>query len=56
MANKRVDVVFAGGGMVGLTLAIALARSGLSVTVVDRETPDSVVNLAYGGRVATHGR
>jgi len=52
MANKRVDVVFAGGGMVGMTLAIALARSGLSVVVVDREPPASVLNLAYDGRAS----
>ena len=38
--------------MVGLTLAIALARSGLSVTVVDRETPEAVLGLDYDGRAS----
>ncbi|MDF1750488.1 MAG: UbiH/UbiF/VisC/COQ6 family ubiquinone biosynthesis hydroxylase [Alphaproteobacteria bacterium] len=52
MANDRVDVAFAGGGMVGLTLAIALARAGITVAVVDRETPKSVLNLAYDGRAS----
>ena len=49
---KRFDVVFAGGGMVGLSLAIALARSGLTVAVVDRETPEAVLDLAYDGRAS----
>jgi 2-octaprenyl-6-methoxyphenol hydroxylase len=52
MANDRVDVVFAGGGMVGLTLGIALARAGVSVAVVDKETPASVQALAYDGRAS----
>lgn len=48
----RTDVVFAGGGMVGLSLAIALARAGIQVVVVDRETPESVQSLAYDGRAS----
>ena len=48
----RFDVVFAGGGMVGLSLAVALARSGLTVAVVDRETPEAVLDLAYDGRAS----
>lgn len=48
----RTDVVFAGGGMVGLSLAIALARAGLQVVVVDRETPQSVQALDYDGRAS----
>lgn len=46
------DVVFAGGGMVGLTLAIALARSGLRVAVIDQETPEAVLGLGYDGRAS----
>jgi 2-octaprenyl-6-methoxyphenol hydroxylase len=52
MAPDRVDVVFAGGGLVGLTLAIALARAGMRVASVDRETPKSVLGLDYDGRAS----
>ena len=52
MSAERMDAVFAGGGMVGLTLALALARAGLRVTVVDRETPASVMDLKYDGRAS----
>ncbi len=48
----RFDAVFAGGGMVGLTLALALARAGLRVAVVDRETPADVAALSYDGRAS----
>jgi len=33
---QRYDVVIAGAGLVGLALAPALARAGLSVALVDR--------------------
>ncbi len=36
MNAERFDVMVAGGGLVGLALAPALARSGLSVALVDR--------------------
>ncbi|MCR9219514.1 MAG: UbiH/UbiF/VisC/COQ6 family ubiquinone biosynthesis hydroxylase [Alphaproteobacteria bacterium] len=50
--TRRYDVLFAGGGMVGLTLACALARAGLKVAVVDRETPAAVAALDYDGRAS----
>ncbi len=36
MSAERFDVVIAGAGLVGLSLAPALARAGLSVALVDR--------------------
>ena len=36
MDPERFDVVIAGAGLVGLALAPALARAGLSVALVDR--------------------
>ena len=36
MSGERFDVVIAGAGLVGLALAPALARAGLSVALVDR--------------------
>ncbi len=36
MTSRRCDVLVAGGGLVGLSLAPALARAGLAVALVDR--------------------
>ena len=46
--NQHVsaDVIILGGGLVGTTLALALARSGLSSVVVD--PADSAITLAAG--------
>ena len=38
---ERADVIILGGGLVGLTLALALDRHGLSAIVVDPADPDS---------------
>lgn len=46
------DVIFAGGGMVGLTLAVALAEQGLRCAVVDKEDPATVLDAAYDGRAS----
>src|SRR5258708_6815370 len=45
-------VVIAGGGMVGLTLAIALARGGLEVVVADPMTAEQMADERFDGRVA----
>ena len=44
------ELVIVGGGLVGLTLAIAVAEAGLDVAVVDRETPDVTVTPEFDGR------
>ncbi|HSC97627.1 MAG TPA: FAD-dependent oxidoreductase, partial [Casimicrobiaceae bacterium] len=36
---ERRDVVIAGAGLVGLSLAAALARSGITVALLDRQPP-----------------
>ena len=46
------DVLVAGGGLVGMPLALALARSGLSVTLVDQLSPAQVIDAAFDGRVS----
>ena len=48
----RVDVVIGGGGMVGLTLAIALAKGGLTVAVADPVPAKAVLSDKFDGRVS----
>ncbi|MCE9522184.1 MAG: FAD-dependent monooxygenase [Alphaproteobacteria bacterium] len=51
--NRRADVVIAGGGMVGLTLGLALARAGLETIVVDGFDPGLVLDAKFDGRVSS---
>ncbi|MBM3468762.1 MAG: 2-octaprenyl-6-methoxyphenyl hydroxylase [Alphaproteobacteria bacterium] len=46
----KVDVVIIGGGLVGGTLGIALAQEGISVAVIDRESPDELLKPDLDGR------
>lgn len=46
------DVIIAGGGFVGLTLALALADQGLKVSVADPVTPEAAAEAAFDGRVS----
>lgn len=50
--RRSTDIVIGGGGMVGLTLGIALARSGFSVAVVDPLPRDTVLDATFDGRVS----
>ncbi|MEQ9489920.1 MAG: 2-octaprenyl-6-methoxyphenyl hydroxylase [Alphaproteobacteria bacterium] len=47
---SRADVAIVGGGLVGLTLAAALGKAGLTVTVIDRDRPSTHVAPEYDGR------
>src|SRR6185436_16543001 len=47
---QRSDVIILGGGLVGLTLAIALDRHGLAVIVVDPADPATQIAPSYDGR------
>lgn len=47
-----LDVAVIGGGLAGLTQAIALASHGLSVAVIDREDPARVRDAGFDGRVS----
>jgi 2-octaprenyl-6-methoxyphenol hydroxylase len=47
------DVVIAGGGLVGLTLGIALADAGLETVVVDGTDPAAMREAAFDGRVSS---
>jgi 2-octaprenyl-6-methoxyphenol hydroxylase len=48
----RSDVLIVGGGMVGLTLALALGGAGLEVVVVDRDDPSTLLAAPYDGRAS----
>ena len=46
----RADVIILGGGLIGLTLALALDRHGLRVIVIDPADPERNVAPAFDGR------
>jgi 2-octaprenyl-6-methoxyphenol hydroxylase len=48
--DRSCDVAIVGGGLVGLSLALALAGAGLEVIVIDRETPANTAADAADGR------
>src|SRR4051812_46017260 len=47
---ERADVIILGGGLVGLSLALALGRHGLAAIVVDPADPETQIAPAYDGR------
>jgi len=49
---KQVDLVICGGGMVGLSLGLAVAQGGLKVAVVDSLAVPAVLDTAFDGRVS----
>jgi 2-octaprenyl-6-methoxyphenol hydroxylase len=46
----RTDVAVVGGGLSGLSLAIACAAAGIETVVIDREDPAKFRDAAYDGR------
>ncbi|MCY4479753.1 MAG: UbiH/UbiF/VisC/COQ6 family ubiquinone biosynthesis hydroxylase [Rhodospirillales bacterium] len=49
----EVDVVIAGGGLVGLTLGVALAGAGIETAVVDGTPREAMKHAAFDGRVSS---
>ncbi|MGL6042639.1 MAG: FAD-dependent monooxygenase [Sandaracinobacteroides sp.] len=49
---RRFDCILVGGGLVGQTLALALAAHDLTVAVVERAEPDAHLAPAYDGRAS----
>ncbi|HEX8256846.1 MAG TPA: UbiH/UbiF/VisC/COQ6 family ubiquinone biosynthesis hydroxylase [Allosphingosinicella sp.] len=47
---ERADVLILGGGLVGLTLAIALGKHGVATIVVDPADPERTLTPQYDGR------
>lgn len=50
--GDRRDLVILGGGLVGMTLALAAARHGLSSHVVDRADPAELTAEGFDGRAS----
>jgi len=51
-AALDTEVLIVGGGLVGLSLAVALADAGIEVVVVDREDPGAQLGQGFDGRSA----
>jgi len=49
---SKNDVMVCGGGMVGLTLGLALARGGLKTVIADGVAPAQSLSTAFDGRVS----
>lgn len=50
--DLRADIVVVGAGLVGMTMAIALAQAGAEVVLVDRAPPDLQLQPAFDGRAS----
>ena len=48
--SEDVEVLIAGGGLIGLLLAIACAGAGLAVAIVDPADPTATLDEGYDGR------
>jgi 2-octaprenyl-6-methoxyphenol hydroxylase len=51
-AEPPVDVVVVGGGMAGLTAALAFGTAGLSVALVDRRPAAAALDAGFDGRTS----
>ncbi|WP_340316471.1 FAD-dependent monooxygenase [Rhizorhabdus argentea] len=49
---QRHDIIILGGGLVGLTLGIALARHQISAAVIDPADPDRMLDAGFDGRAS----
>lgn len=50
--HAEFDVAIVGGGMVGMALALSLARQGISVTVIERGAMPAQLQPSFDGRVS----
>lgn len=54
---ESAELIIVGGGLVGLSLAIACAEGGIDTLVVEAESPETLTNTNYDGRTCAiaHG-
>jgi len=52
MADDRRDVVILGGGLVGMSLALALAKFGITSHVLDAADPEAQMATGFDGRAS----
>jgi 2-octaprenyl-6-methoxyphenol hydroxylase len=50
MADLRVELLVVGGGLAGMSLAVAAAVAGIEVALVDREAPARMLEPSFDGR------
>lgn len=50
--NKKYDIIVVGAGLVGMSMAVALARLGLSVVNVEKTSIDAQLEPEFDGRVS----
>src|SRR5690348_12531707 len=50
--ESQSELIVVGGGLVGLTLAIACAEGGIRTIVVEAESAEALIGTAYDGRSA----
>jgi len=49
-ADLNFDVVIVGGGLVGMTAALACAQAGFSIAIVDLKEPTYQLDKSFDGR------
>ena len=50
--TSKADVIIIGGGLIGLTQALALATHGITSHVIDRADPDAMLAAGFDGRTS----
>ncbi len=50
--TERADVIIIGGGLIGLTQALALAAHGITSHVIDRADPQAMLAAGFDGRTS----
>jgi 2-octaprenyl-6-methoxyphenol hydroxylase len=56
ISTERCDVLVVGAGMVGSTMAVALAGAGLSVVLIDGQDPERALQETFDGRSSAIAR
>ena len=52
MSEIRTRVLIIGGGLVGQSLGLALARAGIANVIIDRESPETQTAPPFDGRAS----